>query len=99
MALMSRPLHIAYPGAWYHLMNRVRRGGEIFDERKRKMGSSLELSVYRKSYISRLDPIFTDSACSLRQIKVTAMTVWVVWGRDMLQWKRERHAQEDVPER
>ena len=63
------------------------------------MGSSLELSVFRKSYISRLDLIFSDSACSLRQIKVTAMTVWVVWGRDMLQWKRERHAQEDVPER
>ena len=31
---MSRPLRIEYPGAWYHLMNRGRRGDEIFDERK-----------------------------------------------------------------
>ncbi|HIQ37829.1 MAG TPA: transposase, partial [Desulfocapsa sulfexigens] len=31
---MSRPLRIEYPGAWYHLMNRGRRGDGIFDERK-----------------------------------------------------------------
>ncbi len=27
---MSRPLRIEYPGAWYHVMNRGRRGEEIF---------------------------------------------------------------------
>ena len=27
---MSRPLRIEYPGAWYHLMNRGRRGDGIF---------------------------------------------------------------------
>ena len=30
---MSRPLRIEYPGAWYHVMNRGRRGEEIFTER------------------------------------------------------------------
>ena len=27
---MSRPLRIEYPGAWYHVMNRGRRGEDIF---------------------------------------------------------------------
>ncbi len=27
---MSRPLRIQYPGAWYHVMNRGRRGENIF---------------------------------------------------------------------
>ena len=27
---MSRPLRIEYPGAWYHVMNRGRRGEKIF---------------------------------------------------------------------
>ena len=27
---MSRPLRIEYPGAWYHVMNRGRRGESIF---------------------------------------------------------------------
>ena len=27
---MSRPLRIQFPGAWYHVMNRVRRGEEVF---------------------------------------------------------------------
>ncbi len=31
---MSRPLRIQYPGAWYHVMNRGRRGDEIFSEGK-----------------------------------------------------------------
>jgi len=26
---MSRPLRIQYPGAWYHVMNRVRRGQNL----------------------------------------------------------------------
>jgi putative transposase len=30
---MSRPLRIEYPGAWYHVMNRVRRGERIFEEK------------------------------------------------------------------
>jgi len=30
---MSRPLRIEYPGAWYHVMNRGRRGEKIFTER------------------------------------------------------------------
>ena len=28
---MSRPLRIQYPDAWYHVMNRGRRGEEIFE--------------------------------------------------------------------
>jgi hypothetical protein len=31
---MSRPLGIHYPGAWYQVMNRGRRGGGIFKEKK-----------------------------------------------------------------
>ena len=27
---MSRPLRIEYPDAWYHVMNRGRRGEDIF---------------------------------------------------------------------
>ena len=30
---MSRPLRIEYPGAWYHVMNRGRRGEDIYTER------------------------------------------------------------------
>ena len=31
---MARPLRIEYPGAWYHVMNRGRRGEEIFSDKK-----------------------------------------------------------------
>ena len=31
---MAIPLRIQYPGAWYHVMNRGRRGEEIFSEKK-----------------------------------------------------------------
>ncbi|MCP3887962.1 MAG: transposase [Desulfobulbaceae bacterium] len=31
---MSRPLRIEYPGAWYHIMNRGRRGEDIFKEKE-----------------------------------------------------------------
>ena len=31
---MARPLRIAYPDAWYHIMNRGRRGEPIFTEKK-----------------------------------------------------------------
>ena len=31
---MSRPLRIEYPGAWYHIMNRGRRGESIFEDNK-----------------------------------------------------------------
>jgi len=31
---MARPLRIQYPGAWYQVMNRGRRGVEIFKEKK-----------------------------------------------------------------
>lgn len=31
---MSRPLRIEYPGAWYHIMNRGRRGENIFESNK-----------------------------------------------------------------
>jgi putative transposase len=31
---MSRPLRIEYPDAWYHVMNRGRRGEDIFADRK-----------------------------------------------------------------
>jgi len=30
---MSRPLRIQYPDAWYHIMNRGRRGEEIFEDK------------------------------------------------------------------
>jgi putative transposase len=29
---MSRPLRIEYPDAWYHVMNRGRRGEDIFSD-------------------------------------------------------------------
>ena len=31
---MVRPLRIEYPGAWYHVMNRGRRGEQIFLEER-----------------------------------------------------------------
>ena len=31
---MTRPLRIEYPNAWYHVMNRGRRGEEIFSDKK-----------------------------------------------------------------
>lgn len=31
---MSRPLRIEYPGAWYHVMNRGRRGEDVFSDRE-----------------------------------------------------------------
>ncbi len=31
---MSRPLRIQYPNAWYHVMNRGRRGEVVFLEEK-----------------------------------------------------------------
>jgi REP element-mobilizing transposase RayT/transposase len=43
---MSRPLRIEYPGAWYHVMNRGRRGEEIFIE---KNDYRLFLDVVRES--------------------------------------------------
>ena len=30
---MSRPLRIQYPGAWYHVMNRARRGQDLYPDR------------------------------------------------------------------
>jgi hypothetical protein len=31
---MSRPLRIEYPNAWYHAMNRGRRGENIFHDKQ-----------------------------------------------------------------
>ncbi|MDY0362888.1 MAG: transposase [Desulforegulaceae bacterium] len=31
---MTRPLRIEYPGAWYHIMNRGRRGEDIFSDKR-----------------------------------------------------------------
>jgi putative transposase len=31
---MSRPLRILYPDAWYHVMNRGRRGEPVFLEKR-----------------------------------------------------------------
>jgi hypothetical protein len=31
--IMSRPLRIEYAGAWYHVMNRGRRGEDIYTEK------------------------------------------------------------------
>ncbi len=31
---MSRPLRIQYPDAWYHVMNRGRRGENIFETKE-----------------------------------------------------------------
>ncbi len=39
---MSRPLRIQYPNAWYHVMNRARRGQDLFADKK-DMGLFLDL--------------------------------------------------------
>ena len=39
---MSRPLRIQYPDAWYHVMNRARRGQDLFPV-KEDMGTFLDL--------------------------------------------------------
>jgi len=39
---MSRPLRIQYPGAWYHVMNRARRGQDLYPA-KADMGSFLDI--------------------------------------------------------
>ena len=42
MSIMARPLRIEYPGAWYHIMNRGRRGEDIFaDDHDYKMFTDL----------------------------------------------------------
>ena len=30
---MSRPLRIDYPNAWHHVMNRARKGADLFGEK------------------------------------------------------------------
>ncbi len=47
---MSRPLRIQYPDAWYHVMNRGRRGEKIFTA-KEDYGSFIEL-------LEELDEVF-----------------------------------------
>ena len=47
---MSRPLRIQYPDAWYHVINRGRRGEEIF-ETKEDYWSFVEL-------LQELDDVF-----------------------------------------
>ena len=34
---MTRPLRIEYPGAWYHVMNRGRRGEDIFADKEDRL--------------------------------------------------------------
>ncbi len=33
-AIMTRPLRVQYPGAWYHVMNRGRRGETVFSDKQ-----------------------------------------------------------------
>jgi hypothetical protein len=35
---MARPFRIEYPDAWYHIMNRGRRGEDVVDPRKKGNG-------------------------------------------------------------
>ncbi len=56
---MSRPLRIEYPNAWYHVMNRGRRGENIFhDKQDYQMFVDLLVDITRGnvefSYISLL---------------------------------------------
>jgi len=61
---MVRPLRIEYPGAWYHVMNRGRRGEQIFlEERDYKTflelliaGATLLRGDYREWIIRWLEP-------------------------------------------
>ena len=39
---MSRPLRIQYPDAWYHVMNRARRGQNLFPD-KADMGTFIDI--------------------------------------------------------
>ncbi len=43
---MVRPLRIEYPNAWYHVMNRGRRGDDIFSD---KYDFEMFLGVLRDS--------------------------------------------------
>ena len=47
---MSRPLRIQYAGAWYHVMNRGRRGDEIFENGKE---AQLIVENWRPEYNDR----------------------------------------------
>jgi hypothetical protein len=56
---MSRPLRIEYPDAWYHVMNRGRRGEEIFGRKEnyrqfREMVKSRKLRAGVQELIFRL---------------------------------------------
>ena len=42
---MTQPLRIQYPDAWYHVMNRARRGGAVFLE---KQGYSMFVEFFKE---------------------------------------------------
>jgi len=53
---MSHPLRIEFPGAWYHVMNRVRRSKAIFLE-KEDYSEFLDLHT-RVSKLTKFDRKF-----------------------------------------
>jgi hypothetical protein len=39
---MSRPLRIDYPNAWHHVMNRARRGADLFVDKIENLKNGLQ---------------------------------------------------------
>ena len=64
---MSRPLRIHYPDALYHVMNRGRRGEEIFTGKNEEPGSALELGQF--CLHSRADPVSTIGGVQVARMK------------------------------
>jgi hypothetical protein len=54
--VMVRPFRIEFPGAWYHVMNRGRRGKNIFPEKESSVcfSSSEFLDRVKKKFFSVL---------------------------------------------
>ncbi len=53
MKIMSRPLRIQYPNAWYHVMNRGRRAEIIFRGKKDYFAF---IDLLKETVDLRLDP-------------------------------------------
>lgn len=65
---MTRPLRIEYPDAWYHVMNRGRRGEEIFGRvmQQRNESDALQaVAVMQQGMVIDLDARLALSAARL----------------------------------
>ena len=58
---MFRPLRIQYPDAWYHVMNRGRRGETIFSEKK-----DYETFI---DLLEELDEVYNAGVCIYYKVK------------------------------